>query len=203
MQNLAELRDFFDEAAARWAARTLDRALIERLVDRVGLAVGNSVVDLGGGTGHLLAPLRVRVGPAGRLCMVDLSPAMLHHAVDPARVSDAWRCCGVAERLPLGDGRWDAVIGMGMYPHLRDPAAALAEIVRVLVPGGRVAFLHLIGRVRLNELHGGMGPVSTHLLPPADAVAGTLAAAGLQVYDVVDQPDSFLVAARKPSLPRA
>ena len=48
---------------------------------------------------------------------------------------------GLAERIPLPDGSVDAVVGTYVLCSVGDPAAALAEVLRVLVPGGRVVFV--------------------------------------------------------------
>ena len=82
---LREIRGFFDRAAPRWATRDFDRDLMERLVDRVGLAPNDRVLDLGGGTGHLLPALRQRVGPGGRLCVVDEAGPFGSPTADSAR----------------------------------------------------------------------------------------------------------------------
>lgn len=194
--SLDGLQGFFDEAAPRWANRSFDRILMEELLDLVCLAPGARVLDLGGGTGHLLPLLRHRVTAAGRICLVDLSREMLRQAADPASLAGAARCCGRAEELPMRPGSWDAAIGMGLYPHLADPPAALREIRRMLTEGGRVAFMHLIGRDRLNDLHRGIGGVvANHLLPAGTEVARTLAGAGFMVETVVDQADRFFVQA--------
>ena len=193
-----EVRAFFDRAAPAWAVRDFDRALMERLIDQVGLAPGDRVLDLGGGTGHLLPVLRQRVGASGAVCLVDRSMQMLRHATAPAGPARATRCCGLVEHLPLAGGSWSAAICMGLYPHLGDRAAALAEIRRVLVPGAPLAVLHLIGRERLNALHAGLEDVvADHLLPPGSEVAASLAAAGFVVGQVRDLEDSFLVTARR------
>lgn len=195
---LHDVGAFFDRAAPRWAVRDFDRALMERLIGQVGLAPGDRVLDLGGGTGHLLPVLRQRVGASGVVCLVDLSMQMLRHAGAPAGPARAGRCCGLVEHLPLAGGRWNAAICMGLYPHFSDRRAALAEIRRALVPGGRLAVLHLIGREELNALHAGLEDVvADHLLPPGREVAASLAAAGFAVGEVRDLEDSFLVTARR------
>ena len=197
---MRDVRDFFDRAARRWAVRDFDGALMARLVDRVGLGPGDRVLDLGGGTGHLVPVLRDRVGPTGAVCMMDLSMEMLRHAAGPAGRARAARCCGIVEQLPLRDRRWNAAICMGLFPHLADRRAALAEIWRALVPGGRMAILHLIGRHRLNALHAGLEEtVSHHLLPSGDEVAAQLEEAGFAVGEIQDLEDRFLVTARRTS----
>lgn len=56
---------------------------------------------------------------------------------------------GTAERIPVEDGRADAVVSTLVLCSVRDPAAALREIRRVLRPGGRFVFVeHVAGRRR-------------------------------------------------------
>ncbi|WP_168209100.1 class I SAM-dependent methyltransferase [Agromyces intestinalis] len=56
---------------------------------------------------------------------------------------------GVAERIPLPDASVDAVVGTYVLCSVTDPAAALAEVRRVLVPGGRVVFVdHVVAPPR-------------------------------------------------------
>ena len=126
--------------------------------------------------------------------MVDLSPEMLRRAAVPATRTRTMRCCGVVERLPLKGGRWNAVFCIGLFPHLTDRRAALEEIQRVLVPGGRLAILHLIGREKLNALHREIGGViAGHLLPPGEEVARLLAENGFRVGEILDREDCYQV----------
>ena len=189
-----ELQVFFDRAAPAWAVRSFDEALMEELVDRVGLRSGDRVLDLGGGTGHLLAVLRRRIGAGGAVCMVDLSPEMLRHAAGLARSYGAMRVCGMVEELPLAEGGWNAAFCMGLFPHLTDRRAALAGIRRALVSGGKLAIMHLIGRETLNALHRQIGgTVAEDLLPRGEEVADVLGEAGFRVEKVRDEEDCFQV----------
>jgi ArsR family transcriptional regulator len=109
--------------------------------------------------GHLLPPLRVADLGCGegyltveasrwasRVIAVDRSKAVLQRARDLAkrrRVSNVtWRQ-GELERLPLRDGCVDVALLSQALHHAEDPAAALAEAVRIVVPGGRVLVLDL------------------------------------------------------------
>jgi SAM-dependent methyltransferase len=126
--------------------------------DALALDDGDTVVDLGCGTGANLPHLRERVGPAGTVVGVDLTPGMLAEA--EKRVERAgWRNVhlvrGDAARPPVEEV--DAVLGSFVVGMLPDPAAAVARWVDCLAPGGRVAVLeagrsdHPLGR-RLNRL---------------------------------------------------
>jgi SAM-dependent methyltransferase len=114
-------------AAAEHTARTT-AALGEALGPGTG-----TCLDLGCGTG-VHAPAVRRLG--WTVVVVDLSPGLLSHARSrlPVAVADA-------ARLPVGDGRLDAVVATLVHTDLEDWVAAVQEIARVLRPGGR--FVHV------------------------------------------------------------
>lgn len=89
------------------------------------------VLDDGCGVGLLLEWLGRR--PTGPLVGMDLSLGMLAHA----RRSDRTVAQGDGTRLPFPDGTFDLVFARALLHHLADPQAGLAEIRRVLRPGGQ------------------------------------------------------------------
>jgi SAM-dependent methyltransferase len=96
--------------------------------------VTGPVLDVGCGPGRYLAAL-VRDQPERPVIGVDISPGMV------AVATSAARCAGAvadATALPFGDGTCGAVLALHMLYHVPDPAAALAEFVRVVRPGGTV-----------------------------------------------------------------
>jgi ubiquinone/menaquinone biosynthesis C-methylase UbiE len=100
------------------------------------------VGDLGCGTGQVSAALAPFVQ---RIVAVDGSAAMLQaakrrlHNVDNV---DLRR--GDLEALPIDDGRLDAATLMLVLHHITDPAKALAEVARVLKPGGRLVVVDML-----------------------------------------------------------
>lgn len=102
---------------------------------------GEHIVDIGCGPGLLTHDLAVEVGAAGRVLGVDNSPAMLELAARRCEsLSQVELMETDAASLP-GDAVFDAATCLQVLLYVEDPGAALAEIYRVLKPGGRVVIM--------------------------------------------------------------
>lgn len=113
------------------------RPVAAALLALAGVRAGETVVDLGCGTGLLTHPAAAAAGPDGRVYGVDGDPAVLAAARARRPSGVRWLVADPA-RLPFAAGRVDKVL-CGTYLHrLADAAPALAEAARVLGPGGRI-----------------------------------------------------------------
>jgi SAM-dependent methyltransferase len=113
----------------------ITRRLAEPLLDAAGVGPGQRVLDVATGPGYVAECAAARgARPVG----LDLAEGMLELA--RRRLSGVEFVLGDAERLPFGDGCFDAVVGGFVINHLPRPQLALLEAVRVLAPGGVVAF---------------------------------------------------------------
>ena len=105
------------------------------------IQTGERVVDCGSGAGTDALIAARFVGPSGRVIGVDMTPEMLAkaraNAVEAALTNVEFRE-GVLEALPVETGWADVVISNGVLNLVPDKAAALAEMYRVLRPGGRL-----------------------------------------------------------------
>jgi SAM-dependent methyltransferase len=133
------------------------RRLRAETVAALDLSPGDTVVDLGCGTGANLGYLRDRVGPEGRVVGVDAAPGAVARArdhVDGAGWANVAVCRGDATRPPVD--RADAVLATFLVGMLPDPAATVDTWLDTLDPR-RVALMdlarshHSLGR-RLNPL---------------------------------------------------
>jgi ubiquinone/menaquinone biosynthesis C-methylase UbiE len=111
------------------------RGFIEPLLDAARVNADTRVLDVCCGPG-LVAGAAVARG--ARVAGVDFSSAML--AIARAAQPRVEFAQGDAEALPYADGSFDAVVANFGVHHVPHPAAALAEMHRVLAPGGRAAF---------------------------------------------------------------
>lgn len=80
---------------------------------------GQSVLDIGCGTGSLAIAAKRRVGPSGTVHGIDASPEMIARARKKARTADVdvTFTDGVVEGLPFPDGHFDIVLSTLMLPH--------------------------------------------------------------------------------------
>ncbi|MFE0462461.1 class I SAM-dependent methyltransferase [Kitasatospora sp. NPDC058965] len=158
------------------------RRVFTRLAELSGARPGDRVLDVGCGTGYLTLRMADAVTSTGQVLGLDPAPEVLAHA--RRRAAGRPHCSfadGIAEQLPGPGGEYDVVVSSLMIHHLPEDvrARAVAEMYRVLRPGGRLlladfrppanpAARHLVGAVT--------GPVMehnpVHLLEPLVRDAG-------------------------------
>ena len=119
--------------ARRLRALTVDQALLKP---------GESVLDVGCGTGAVTIPAKVRIGRNGTAAGIDPSPQMISVArrkAERQKLEIDFQV-GVIESIPFPDHTFDVVTSSLMMHHLTDRlrVKGLAEIWRTLKPGGRV-----------------------------------------------------------------
>jgi len=114
----------------------------DRTVDSLALAPGNTVVEMGCGTGANVPALRERVGPSGQVVGIDVTREMLDRARErPARSGGAVHYVQAdAARPPIREA--DAVLATFVAGIFEDPAAAVDAWCDSVGPGGRVALLN-------------------------------------------------------------
>src|SRR5690349_2062954 len=114
----------------------------EAFLRRAGVAEGMRVADIGCGIGTISCRLAAQVGLAGEVVGVDISAAQIESArkaAAAAGVTNARFAHAGAYQTGLESATFDLVFSRFMLMHLQQPAEALAEMRRLLKPGGILA----------------------------------------------------------------
>jgi SAM-dependent methyltransferase len=159
--------------------------------EHAGLAVGQTVLDLGSGAGIDAFVARRIVGEAGRVVGVDFTPEMVAKARANAErlgYTNVTFVEGEIEALPLDDASVDVALSNCVLNLVPDKVQAFAEVFRVLRPGGHVCISDVVSHgvlpapiLRSAELYAGC---VAGVLDEADYL-GVLHAAGFEHVEIV------------------
>jgi SAM-dependent methyltransferase len=147
-------REAWEQRAAPYAASLgdLTRGAAPALLDAAGVGAGTRLLDVGTGPGFVAL---AAVARGAVVTAVDQSAAMVEIAL--AQGLEVHRA--PVESLPFAEGEFEAVVGGFVLNHLARPERAVAEMVRVLRPGGRLA-LSVWDLPQANPALGLFGPVA-------------------------------------------
>ena len=125
----------------------LGRKYAQTALERLSVVEGETVLEIGFGTGHCLDRAAKLVGPGGKVCGIDISPAMIEKTKERLKkdglANRADLCCGDAMCLPFRENSFDAVF-MSFTLEVFDTAeipGVLVQIKRVLRPDGRLGIV--------------------------------------------------------------
>jgi ubiquinone/menaquinone biosynthesis C-methylase UbiE len=147
----------------------------EHLIQVADPQIGERAVDLGCGSGNATLPL---AAAGTQVTAIDPSPRLLDIAAQRARTAGhrITQAVARAEALPLPDGEVDLVVSNFGIIFATDPAAAFAEILRVLAPDGRLVYTAWQPRGAIDELRILIRRARAEVTPPRDGREETSAA---------------------------
>jgi ubiquinone/menaquinone biosynthesis C-methylase UbiE len=175
------IRAFFDQRADIFDSFAPDEEeRIGECLREWGIRPGMRVLEPGCGSGRLTVRLAEATGPDGEVWAFDLSGAMIERARGRGLPAHVRFTQTSANDIPCGADRFDRVICFNAFPHFTDRKRAVAEMARVLKPGGLLFIRHLRSRDDLNTFHRNAAPeLADHQIPPDDEMCELLLGAGL------------------------
>jgi ubiquinone/menaquinone biosynthesis C-methylase UbiE len=160
------------------------------------IRAGDTVVDLGSGSGMDSFLAAVKAGPTGKVIGIDMTDAQRLKAErlrDSGGFGNVTFLKGYIDSVPLPDQSADVVISNGVFNLAPDKAAVFAEVARLLKPGGRLAIADIVTDLQLPESISCNTTLWAACIGGAaqrDDYCGMIEAAGLKV-DTVEDNDAY------------
>jgi ubiquinone/menaquinone biosynthesis C-methylase UbiE len=120
---------------------------VRQTLERFGLKPGDAVLELGPGPGYFSIEASGMVGTGGRVLCLDIQPemiSMLGQRLEEHGIANAHPLLGDALNLPLAESSVDAAFLVAVLGEVPDRPGALAELRRVLKPGGVLSFMETL-----------------------------------------------------------
>jgi arsenite methyltransferase len=166
--------------------------------DLAKLGEGESVIDLGSGSGMDVFFAAERVGSSGSVLGIDYTDEQLEKArriAEEAGYPQVEFREGRIEELPAEDESFDCVISNGVINLAPDKEVVFAEAARVLKPGGRLAIADIVSEQQMKESIVCDADLWASCIGGAaqqDAYREAIEAAGLRIEEIRDNPYEFI-----------
>lgn len=186
---------YFNSMARDWDMNeTTSDARLRHIIESASVRKGDSVLDVGTGTGILLPYLSDAVGAFGQIDALDISSEML------ARAHEKHARLPLPVRFLLADieadhvhNQYDDIILYNVLPHLNRPLETIMRLFSVnLAGGGSLTIAHGASRRDVNACHEHVS-LRSHKLPSAAALSQRLEDAGFPVDYVEDTTEAWVV----------
>ncbi|MCF8049590.1 MAG: class I SAM-dependent methyltransferase [Desulfobacterales bacterium] len=165
---------------------------LEQIVAAAGIEAGQTVLDVGSGTG-ILVPIIRQYRPK-RIYACDLSQKMLDQV--QKNYPGVETLAADLRDLVLPDASIDAALINACYPNIADKPGAFANLSRMMKPGGRLVVSHPLGKRFVDTLRKS-SPFPLDDFPEKSEAKRLLAPYGLALQTFVDDPVLYILAAVK------
>lgn len=185
--------DMFDKVARVFDERSTDvEEKLEQIVSSADIKAGDAVLDVGSGTGALIAHI-LKTKPSN-VVACDLSKGMLDQAKSKYGSSVTYVQQDVID-LPGKEGPFDVVFCNAVFGNVYDQRLALQAIQMLLKPGGRLVISHPLGKDFVRKLKENRPWIDE--LPDENRMRPLMDSSGLKLIQFVDLPGFYLAIAEK------
>lgn len=167
---------------------------LDQIVAAAGIETGETVLDVGTGTG-ILVPLIQQYRP-GKIIACDLSEKMLEQL--RKNYPGVETVAADVRDLTLPDASFDVVFINACYPNIADKPGAFANLSRMMTPGGRLVISHPLGKRFIDSLKK-TSPFPLDDFPEKAEAETLLAPYRLKLQAFIDEPALYILVAVKRS----
>lgn len=189
-------KEFFDKLAPTWDTNEVlsTPRRVSEILEHANIQPGESVLDLGTGTGVLIPQLAKLVGPKGSILAIDYSQGMLDIAIRKnAEVIPHPTFLNMDFETETIDGVFDHILLYCVYPHLHMPIDTLKWLRAVnLAENGIITIAFPTDEKFINSIHRQKHSESD-CLPPAHSLANTFRLHGLDAVVAKTDKDSYII----------
>lgn len=165
---------------------------LEKIVASARINTGDSVLDVGSGTG-ILIPL-IRAYEPRTIFACDLSEAMLAHL--RKQYPYALAIAADVREISLPDNSMDVVMMNACYPNIVDKDSSIANISRMMKPNGRMVISHPMGKSFIDSLKE-KSPFPLDDFPQRSEAQDLFEPYGFEIQDLIDEPRLYILVAVK------
>ena len=167
---------------------------LNTILNLLKLKKGDTIIDVGTGTGILLPLLSERIGKEGFIEAVDLSANMLEMAKKKNPCANINFIKGDINNVNLTYDQYDAIICYSVFPHFEDKQKLIARLSSILKKGGVLSICHSQSRDAINKLHkSGSSAISHDNLPSMVEIEQYILKSGLVIVNKIDDDQMFLI----------
>ncbi|MDR2494169.1 MAG: class I SAM-dependent methyltransferase [Spirochaetaceae bacterium] len=197
---------YFNGLAEKWDHISRhNMAKVERMLALLSIKPGDTVLDVGTGTGVLLSLLARLTDPTA-VTAIDSAEKMIAVARRKTEGLGITFVAGDALSYPFQPETFDHIVCYSVFPHFEDKRAVTRRLSGLLKRGGLLSVLHSdcrdkINRVHIHAGHQGIHGIRGDDLPPARVVMNCMKDCALREEILIDSEELYMVCARKPWQP--
>ncbi|MEN6413608.1 MAG: class I SAM-dependent methyltransferase [Veillonellales bacterium] len=187
-------KTFFNNLADNWDHMPQpDQEKLTHIVSQLQIHPGQTVLDIGTGTGIMLPFLRGKIGSAGTLIAVDIAEKMIAKASKKFPKLAQFQIADVTA-LPFQSKTFDKIVCYSAFPHFPEKIIALKEMARVLKNDGAIFIAHSEGREHINHFHHSLKSfVAKDHLPADNEMRRLGESAGLQASFIENNQEYYIL----------